>query len=254
MQERAISEVAELLGASDSVLFITGAGMSADSGLPTYRGIGGLYEAETTEEGIPIEELLSGPMLQRDPALCWKYIARLESACRGAHFHPGHEVLAKLEQRIDRSWVLTQNVDGFHLDAGSRNVIEIHGNVRRLTCTKCAWQAEVDNYAELQIPPRCPECRAIVRPEVVLFGEMLPLNALAALERELRVGFDLVVVIGTTAVFPYIMAPVVTARRTGIPTVEINPGTSSLSDMVEYHLRLGAKDALERLWAAVQAR
>jgi NAD-dependent deacetylase len=140
-------------------------------------------------------------------------------------------------------------VDGFHLDAGSRNVIEIHGNLRRLRCTACARRETVSSYAELQIPPSCPDCGALVRPEVVLFGEALPQAALIELDRELALGFDMVVVIGTTAVFPYIAAPVVLARRAGIPTLEINPGDSVVSDIVENHVRLGAREGLELLWA-----
>lgn len=248
--EHDVGAVARLLRASESALFITGAGMSADSGLPTYRGIGGLYEREVTPEGVSIEDALSGAMLRDNPALSWKYIHQIESACRGARFHEGHAVLARLEQRMARVWVLTQNVDGFHLDAGSRNVIEIHGNLRRLACTRCRWRNQVASYAELEIPPRCPECGALVRPLVVLFGEMLPSAAVEALERELERGFDLVVVIGTSAVFPYIAGPVVLARRTGIATVEINPGESEVSGMVEHHLRMGARDGLQRIWQA----
>lgn len=249
MSTDALSRAAALIAKSRSVLFVTGAGMSADSGLPTYRGIGGLYEGMSTADGIEIEEALSGSMLEKNPALSWKYIHQIESACRGARFHEGHRVLARIEERSERVVVLTQNVDGFHSDAGSRNVIEIHGNLRKLSCTGCDWRTLVESYATLEIPPRCPECRAIVRPEVVLFGEMLPMAAVARLDHELDRGFELVVVIGTTAVFPYIAAPVVLARQKGIPTLEINPGRSAVSAIVDHRLELGAKEALERLWA-----
>lgn len=245
----ALAEAAALLGRSRATLFVTGAGMSADSGLPTYRGIGGLYAGMSTADGVEIEDALSGEMLRRDPALCWKYIHQIERACRGARFHEGHAVIARIEERSPRVCVLTQNVDGFHGDAGSRNVIEIHGNLRKLSCTRCAWRATVESYAALDMPPRCPECDAVVRPDVVLFGELLPQVALARLDDELERGFDLVVVIGTTAVFPYIVAPVLSARRSGVPTLEINPGRSSVSDLVEHRLELGAKDALVRIWA-----
>ena len=113
------SEIAEQLRGSQSILFITGAGMSADSGLPTYRGIGGLYTSGTTEEGIAIEEALSGPMLDERPALTWKYIRQIEEACRGAQFNRGHEIIALMESHFERVVILTQNVDGFHHAAGS---------------------------------------------------------------------------------------------------------------------------------------
>ena len=235
-----------------SVLFITGAGISADSGLPTYRGIGGLYEGATTEDGLAIEEALSGDMLRERPELCWKYISQIERACRGATWNRAHEVLAMMEARYERTWVLTQNVDAFHRRAGSENVIEIHGDVHELTCTRCPFRERVEDYAGLSIPPRCPDCGAIVRPAVVLFGEMLPAAALAALERELGRGFDLVVSIGTTSVFPYIAAPVVLARRAGRDTVEINPGMTEVSHVVAHCMRNRAAVALDAIWRRLE--
>lgn len=242
-----------LLGAAKSVLFVTGAGMSADSGLPTYRGIGGLYDAAVTDEGIPIEEALSGETMRSDPALCWKYIAQIERACRGARPNRGHEVLAAIGQRVSRTVVLTQNVDGFHGAAGSEDVIEIHGNIHDLRCPRCTWSNRVDDYDGLDIPPSCPKCGAIARPAVVLFGEMLPVAAVLRLESELERGFDLVFSVGTTSVFPYIAAPVVQARRRGQPTIEVNPGTSQVSHLATFRLRSGAAATLEAIWTKAAA-
>ena len=249
----AVLKVARLLAQVRSALFITGAGISADSGLPTYRGIGGLYDSGATEEGLPIEVLLSGQVFARRPDLTWKYLAEIERACRGAVPNRGHEVLALLERRIPRCVVLTQNVDGFHRRAGSKELIEIHGNLHELTCTACAWRERVADYGALTIPPACPACRSMVRPDVVLFGEMLPEPALDRLEKELDLGFDLVVTIGTTSVFPYIAAPVSLARARGVPTVEINPGESEVSDLVDLRIRAGARDALDAIWAALES-
>lgn len=243
-----LDRVSQVFARARSVLFITGAGISADSGLPTYRGIGGLYEGAATEDGFAIEEALSGDMLRDRPDVCWKYIAQIERACRGATWNRGHEVLAMMERRYERTWVLTQNVDGFHRGAGSQNVIEIHGDVHQLRCTRCRFRDRVEDYAGLSIPPRCPDCGAIVRPKVVLFGEMLPGGAVAALEREVSRGFDLVVSIGTTSVFPYIAAPVMLARRAGRDTVEINPGTTSVSHVVAHRMRNRAAVALDAIW------
>lgn len=243
-----LDRVAAVFARARSALFITGAGISADSGLPTYRGVGGLYEGAATDEGLAIEDALSGDMLRARPELTWKYIHQIERACRGATWNRAHEVIALLEARYERTWVLTQNVDAFHRQAGSRNVIEIHGDVHRLRCTGCARRDTVVDYAALAIPPRCPDCGAIVRPEVVLFGEALPRDAVATLERELARGFDLVVSIGTTSTFPYIGAPVVLARRAGRDTVEINPGTTRLSEVVAHRVRSRAAPALDAIW------
>lgn len=247
-----LDRVHEVFARARSALFITGAGISADSGLPTYRGIGGLYEEATTEDGFAIEEALSGDMLRERPEVCWKYIHQIERACRGATWNRAHEVLALMEARYERTWVLTQNVDAFHRRAGSKNVIEIHGDVHRLTCTRCEFRDCVEDYAALSIPPRCPDCGAIVRPEVVLFGEMLPLDAVAALKRELDRGFDLVVSIGTTSVFPYIAAPVVLARRAGRDTVEINPGATGVSHVVTHRVQSRAAVALDAIWQRLE--
>jgi len=249
LDSTAVTAAARALRDAESVLFITGAGISAESGLPTYRGIGGLYDRETTEEGVPIEVALSGDMLRQDPALCWKYIAQIERACRGARPNRGHEMLAAIERDKPRCCVLTQNVDGFHRAAGSRNVIEIHGDIHDLVCLGCGARERVQDYATLEIPPRCGSCAALIRPEVVLFGEMLPDNAVGALRGELERGFDVVFSIGTTSVFPYIAEPVLATRARGGITIEINPGWSEVTDLVDIRLQAGAVAALERVVA-----
>lgn len=250
----AIEAAADRLADLQNLLFVTGAGVSADSGLPTYRGVGGLYDDGQTEDDLPIEVCLSGPMFRSDPARTWKYIRQIEQACRGARPNSAHLRIAELERRRERVWVLTQNVDGLHDAAGSTNLIAIHGDVHRLACTTCTWRRRVDDYAELDGLPRCPECSAVVRPEVVLFEEMLPLAALDDLRRELEQGFDAVIIIGTTAVFPYIAAPVLQAAKHGRPTIEINPGESEVSDLVDVRLRLGAAVAMDALWHALERR
>ena len=240
--------VVRVLRKSQSILFITGAGISADSGVPTYRGIGGLYEIEVTEEGLPIEEILSGPMLRSNPDLTWKYLGQIANAACGASCNRAYEGIAEMERHFPRVWTLTQNVDGFHRLAGSRNVIEIHGNMRSLSCTQCAVRRIIDDNESVDIPPHCPDCRAIMRPDVVLFGELLPEEALSQLRRELEIGFEAVVSIGTSAVFPYISEPVVASRRMGVPTIEINPSETLLSHHADYRLAIGAATAMDEIW------
>ena len=229
------------------ILFVTGAGISADSGLPTYRGVGGLYDDAGTEDGVDIEEALSGPMMERRPELCWKYIAQVERACRGAAPSRAHAVIAELQRRQGGVVVLTQNVDGLHRAAGSDDVIEIHGNLHELRCTRCAWEREVPDYEGLATPPHCPECGAVARPRVVLFQEMLAEASIRRLQAELSRGFSLVVAVGTSAVFPYISAPVHMAARWGARTVEVNPGRSMVSDLVDLHLPARAAPTFDAL-------
>jgi NAD-dependent deacetylase len=249
--DQLIDRAASYLREARSVLFITGAGMSADSGLPTYRGVGGLYNSGETEEGLPIEVLLSAQVFRNRPHLTWKYLAQIEQACRGAACNRGHQVLAEMEERLERVWVLTQNVDGLHRLAGSKNVIDIHGDMHELICTRCAFRETVADYSQLTFPPRCPDCAGLLRPDVVLFDEMLPARQLTTLYDELDRGFDLVFSIGTTSVFPYIAEPVERAHRAGKPSIEINPDRSEVTDLVTLKLPLGSAAALDAIWSAV---
>lgn len=242
-----LTRIAQRLETCQRVLFITGAGMSADSGLPTYRGVGGLYARGTTEEGIAIEEALSGSMMQRDPGLCWKYIMQVESASRGAKPNAGHCAIVTMAERFESLVVLTQNVDGLHREAGSQVVIDIHGDVRQLLCTQCGQRQTVANYAGLSCPPQCASCSGLVRPDVVLFGEVLPAEKVAALQAEVERGFDAVFSIGTTSVFPYIAAPVYAGRRRGALTVEVNPAVTGVSDVVDEKIDAGASETLAAL-------
>ncbi|MCB1191086.1 MAG: NAD-dependent deacylase [Leptospiraceae bacterium] len=246
--KKTVQKIAEILKESENILFITGAGISAESGLPTYRGIGGLYTTGTTEEGIPIEEALSGQMLKKHPNVTWKYLSQVERACYGKKFNTAHLIMANLEKAKNRVWVLTQNVDGFHTQAGSKNVIEIHGNFHYLFCTKCDFQENRESYTDLEFPPQCPKCNSFIRPDVVLFGEMLPFKKLEVLEKELTKGFDIVLSIGTTSVFPYISQPIVAASRLGVPTVEINPDETYISNIVTYKISSPAGVALQEIW------
>ena len=251
-----VARVAALLRRARRLLFITGAGISADSGLPTYRGIGGLYNDRLTEEQFPIETALSGAMLELDPAITWKYLHQIEATCRGARFNDAHAIIAAWQEDFEVC-VLSQNIDGFHRDAGSRNLIEIHGDIHDLLCTRCDYRTTVADYSGLKMPPACPSCHALVRPRVVLFGEALPPVAIAHLYRELEQGFDLVFSIGTTSVFPYIAGPVMQASRMGVPTVEINPADTTVTGVVDYKLAAGAAVSLRALreaWLGAGAR
>ncbi len=246
-----VERVAAELRGANRVLFITGAGVSADSGLPTYRGVGGIYGDAPTEDGMGIEEALGGAMLRDNPAVCWKYIRQIEAAGRGAEPSAGHRAIAALEQHVGEVWVLTQNVDGLHRAAGSSRVIDIHGDIHDLVCTQCDYGVEVRDYAALEPVPNCPDCGALLRPAVVLFGEMLPYAKLQTLQQELMRGFDVVFSVGTSAVFPYIAEPIILACREGKLTVEVDPGRTQVSDIVEVKFQTRASVALPAILDAL---
>lgn len=246
---RVIDSVVRLLTESESILFITGAGISADSGLPTYRGASGLYN-DLTDEGVPIEQVMSGEYFRARPGVTWKYLLKMAQARAGATHNRAHEVLALMERRFPRTLVLTQNIDGFHKAAGSTRVIDIHGDARELVCTSCPWRQPADVRAILAgpLPPRCPNCGEVVRPNVVLFGELLDPAKVERMQAELAERFDLVFSIGTTSAFPYIIAPVLDAARRGVATVEINPGPTEVSHLVAYKIAAPAAAALDAIW------
>jgi len=246
---QAIDQVVDLLRPNRRLLFLTGAGLSADSGMPTYRGCDGLYRSERlTRHGLPIEQALSGTMLAERPDVTWEYLLELERVARGATFNRGHRVIAEMEDHFRAVWTMTQNVDGLHRRAGSRQVIEIHGDLHELCCTECAWRATVSDYAHLTIPPRCTECAAIVRPDVVLFGEEVPRAKLATLWCEFAAGFDLIFSVGTSSLFDYVTDPIDLAHEAGIPIVEINPERTSVSDVVDVKITGTAAKALDDIW------
>jgi NAD-dependent deacetylase len=237
-----ITRVAALVQRAERILFITGAGLSADSGLPTYRGVSGLYSNANTAEGYPIEIALSASMFQQKPALTWKYLWQIGAACVGAQPNPAHRWMAQLATAKRDVWVLTQNVDGLHRQAGSTHLVEAHGHAFDLYCTACgkpyAAQALLNNYrGNPSLPPHCPRCAGIVRPNVVLFGEVLPLNVQKGLHRLQQIDFDLVFSIGTSALFPYITYFIERASEQDKPVVEINPQTTEATPLCSHHIR-----------------
>jgi len=186
---------------------------------------------------MAIEEALSGYTMETRPDICWKYIYQIESACRAAKHNAAHEALAALESKFERFTVLTQNIDGLHRSAGTKNLIEIHGNIQNLFCTSCNHKKNVTNFEGMKIPPSCEHCGALVRPRVVLFGEMLPMRAVMQLYEIMDQGLDAVISIGTTSVFPYIAEPVLRAAQNNALTIEINPSDTEVSHVVRYRLR-----------------
>ena len=172
-------------------------------------------------------------------------------AARAATPNAGHRALAELERRVDRFVILTQNVDGLHESAGSRNVIDIHGNLRRTVCQVCQAFGPEPEWQSLVGAPRCA-CGGVLRPDVVLFEEMLPVEKVDRLQRELIDDPpELVIAIGTTAAFSYICQPIHAARASGGTTIEINPETTALSEVVHHRVENGAHHALPALVSAL---
>jgi len=231
-----------LLRGPGPILALTGAGVSAESGLQTFRGPGGLWEGRN-----PIE-LASPEAFARDPLTVWRFYAWRRERAAAAEPNPGHRALAALEAARERFDLVTQNVDGLHERAGSRRVIRLHGSLWTLRCTAEETERE-DRRADLgALPPRCT-CGALLRPAVVWFGEALPEVALRAATRAAREA-RLVLVIGTAGlVHPAASLPLIAVAAGGY-VVEINPEQTPLSPSVHERIAAPSGQALPKLLAA----
>lgn len=234
-----------------SVAVLTGAGISAESGVPTFRGEDGLWRTYRAED------LATPYAFSRDPQLVWEWYDWRRGLIARCRPNAAHHTLAEMERHLDDLTLITQNVDGLHQMAGSRNVVELHGNIWRMRCTQECQTPWEDRTVPLAIVggalPRCPRCGSLARPDVVWFGESLPGEALtAALAAAQRC--QLMLVVGASAVVqPAASFPRLALRR-GAYLVEINPQPTPLSDAAHELIREPAASALPRWWQAWQRR
>jgi NAD-dependent deacetylase len=213
--EARLARAAGLLRAAERVAVLTGAGISAESGLATFRGAGGLWE------GHRVEEVATPSAFQRDPALVWRFYNARRANLHTARPNPGHLALVRLEERLgERFTLVTQNVDGLHRAAGSRRVLEIHGSLRRVRCTGCG--AVEDRGTEpLEELPHCAACGAVLRPDVVWFYEPLPPEVWAEAERAAH-ECQCFLAVGTSAVVYPAAELVPLARFNKARVIEVN--------------------------------
>jgi len=248
-----LRRLAEVLKGAQRVLFITGAGVSAESGVPTFRGATGAFADGLTEEGMPWEQVLSGSTFINNPRLSWKYFFRLEQSLRGKKPNAAHRVIAALQTSERHICVATQNIDGLHQSAGSKNVIELHGNLRRIVCTGCDYRVYYETFEGMPELPLCPRCQGILRPDAVLYEETLPEGALELFEAKQHKGFDLVFSVGTTSLFYYVTQPVMAAARKGLPVLEINLEETPVSHLANYRFTQPAGKILQGLMQSTGA-
>lgn len=233
-------ELIAALAKAERVVVLTGAGISTESGVPTFReaqtGLWAQYDPR---------ELATAQAFARNPRLVWEWYDWRRKLIQQAKPNLAHYALVDLEQALPTFLLVTQNIDGFHWLAGSRDMIELHGNIARTKCFDeghvVSWWSETD-----EVPPRCPTCDGPLRPDVVWFGEGIP-------EQPLRVAFDaaagcdLFICIGTSAmVQPAARLPVL-AKRMGARIVEINPDQTALTVVADWSLRAKASAVLPEL-------
>jgi len=236
--------LAQALRQAQRVAVLTGAGISAESGVPTFRdaqtGLWAQYNPE---------ELATPQAFQHNPKLVWDWYAWRRERVRGAQPNAGHFALVSMERQIPTFTLITQNVDGLHRRAGSRRVLELHGNLFATKCFGCGKAVEHWEDSD-EVPPRCPFCSDRLRPDVVWFGESLPPAILREAEAAAR-HCQLFLSIGTsTVVYPAAELPF-TALRGGATVVEINPQPTPLGAQAHFVLQGKSGEILPALVAAV---
>jgi NAD-dependent deacetylase len=224
-----------------SVAVLTGAGVSAESGVPTFRGPGGLWKQHRPED------LATPGAFARNPKLVWEWYDWRRARITETQPNPGHYALAEMEKRIPRFTLITQNVDGLHEQAGSRNVLRLHGSIWMVRCTSCQAEREDRRTPLPQIPPAC-ECGGMLRPGVVWFGEPLPPGVWRDAEAAAR-SAELFLVIGTSAVVYPAAGLAQIAKSSGARIVEINVAETVLSREIDEFLQGPSGELLPRLIA-----
>jgi NAD-dependent deacetylase len=238
----AIEEVRERLRAARSVFVLTGAGVSAESGVPTFRGGGDA----AVWKGMPFYEISSADMVERDLPEVWAWFDYRLGVLKDLRPNPAHDAIARWQHRFDDFTLATQNIDGLHAAAGSRKVLELHGNVWTARCTGCGARADLRKLDAAERPPVCRDCGGRMRPDVVLFGEMLPYGVFELASRRAAES-DVCLVVGTSAVvYPAARLPEV-AKLSGAFVVEVNPERTHLSRACDAVLEGRAGEILPQL-------
>ena len=237
MHEQFIAQAAEILRSAQRVVAFTGAGVSAESGVPTFRGAGGLWE------GHPVEELASPHGFFADPVKVWRFYEERRRNLAHVRPNPAHRVLARWHDRFPQYTIVTQNVDGLHQDAGARGVLELHGSIWHVRCLGCGRDREERTVPLPQVPPLCSKCGAMERPAVVWYGEFLPemvmAAAFAAIER-----CEVLLVVGTSAIVYPAAGFVEVAATAGAKVIEVNPEASRMAHLADVALRGPAGELL----------
>jgi NAD-dependent deacetylase len=224
-----VEQVRRWLADASRIAALTGAGVSAESGIPTFRGDGGLWRR------FRAEELATQQAFERDPCLVWEWYDWRRQRIAQAEPNPAHRALAKYAERMPGFALITQNVDGLHERAGSRGILRLHGDIWLLRCVECGREQQ-DNRAPLpELPPRCA-CGGLMRPGVVWFGEGLPRKVWEHAEEAAR-GAQVFLVVGTSAAVYPAAGLIALAKSCGAMVVEVNPEPSAAAHLVDAALR-----------------
>lgn len=233
-----IQHVADVLRSSTEILVITGAGISAESGIPTFRGEGGYWRSHDAAKLATLQAF------EGDPKTVWEWYDYRRGLIAGARPNAAHLILAALEKQGKRVFIITQNVDDLHERAGSLEVAHIHGSIWEVMCLAERRVYEDRHVPLAQIPPRCP-CGGLLRPNVVWFDEELPADVVATIEAYYSQRRpNVLLVIGTQGTFDYIRCYVQRAKDLGALVVEINPTATAITQLADHVLHQTATEGL----------
>jgi NAD-dependent deacetylase len=234
------------LASARAITVLTGAGISADSGVPTFRGTDGLWR------NYRAEDLATPEAFERDPRLVWEWYNWRRELIATKRPNPAHDAVVELERRYEQFWLITQNVDGLHRAAGSRKLSEIHGNIWMVRCTECK-SIEENRDVPIAILPTCRQCQGLLRPHIVWFGESLSPEDLARCASGLR-ACDILLVIGTSGVVYPAAGFASIAKEAGTFVAEINLDSTPQSDLADISIRGRAKHVVPLLLQTLDQR
>ncbi len=233
------SEFLQKLFSAKKIVFFTGAGISAESGISTFRGKDGIWNK------MKPEELANFDAFMRNPDLVWEWYQHRRDIVHKAQPNAGHIAIAELEKYFDVT-VVTQNIDNLHHRAGSKKIFELHGNIERNYCVECHTFYNSFDIEATRSAPKCKNCRGLVRPDVVWFGETLPEDQFGGGEKAAEWS-DICFVVGTSAVvYPAAYIPI-TAKRAGSYIVEVNIEPTDLTQFADYSIFGKAGDILPKI-------
>ncbi len=232
-----LTPLIHILRKTSRVTVLTGAGISAESGIPTFRGEEGLWKTYRAEELATLAAFI------RNPKLVWEWYDWRRGIIGSKEYNAGHEVLSRWEKLFPTFHVITQNIDGLHQKAGSRNILELHGNIWKLRCTKEETVIEDHSTPLNEFPPHCLDCGALLRPHVVWFGESLDASILQS-AFALSSSCEVMFVVGTSAVVQPAASLPIAAANAGATVVEVNPDPTPLTPYVDYSFRGKAGEIL----------
>jgi len=235
-----LDEIVRIMRNCHSCVVLTGAGISAESGVPTFRGKEGLWEKFKPEELATMSAFVS------NPKLVWEWYNWRREVVGRVKPNPGHYALQYFEQWFEHFTLITQNVDGLHRAAGSENILELHGNIYRNKCVDCNHQFAEDMDIDPDNIPSCPNCGGKIRPDVVWFGEMLNPQVIDKAFSESEQA-ELFFSVGTSAIVHPAASLPVTAKRQGAALVEINPEMTPLSNLADFYVSAKSGEFLPEL-------